>query len=90
MFYHSLFGSQFQYEAHLWEQANTKNQKQVQLLQNKAVKKICFKKQFDFTDSLYTKLNILKFKDMVHLQNYLFMSQVGHNKKLAETFPALK
>ena len=44
MIYYSLFGSHLQYGAHLWEQANTENQKQIQLLQNKAVKKNMFQK----------------------------------------------
>ena len=90
MIYHSLFSSHLQYGAQLWGQTNTENQNQIQQLQNKAVRKISFKKRFDPVEPLYKELNILKFRDMVHLQNCLFMSQIEQNQKLAETFPALK
>ena len=39
------------------------------------MKKIFFRKQFDPTDSLHKKLNILKFKDMIHLKNFFFMTK---------------
>ena len=85
MIYHSLFGSHLHYGAQ-----NTKNQKQVEILQNRVVRKITFKKRFDQTDVLYKELNISKFRDILHLQNCLFMSQIEHNEKLAKTFPTLK
>ena len=67
----------------------TKNQKQIEILQNRAVWKITFKKHFDWTDPLYKELNVLKFH-IVPLQNYLFMNQMEHDRKLAKNFPILK
>ena len=90
MIYHSLFGSHLHYGAQLWGQINTENQKQIELLQNRAVRKITFKKPFDQTDPLYKELNMLKFRDIVDHQNYLCMNQTEHNGKLAKTFPTLK
>ena len=69
---------------------NTENQKQFEILQNRAVGKITFKKCFDQIDPFYKELNILIFHDIVHLQNCLFMSQIENNRKLAKTFPTLK
>ena len=39
-----------------------------------------------WTILLYKELKILKLPDMVHLQNYLFMSWIEANKKFTETF----
>ena len=90
MTYHSLFGSYLHYGAQLWGQTNTEKQKQMEILQNRAVRKITFKKCFDSAGSLYKELNVLKFCDIVDLQNCLFMSQTAHNGKLVKTFPTLK
>ena len=69
---------------------NPENQKQIEIFQNRAVQKITFKKHFDQTDPSYKELNILKFRDFVHLQICLFMSQMEHNRTLATTFLTLK
>ena len=74
MIYRFLFGSHLHYGAQLWWQINTVNQKQIEILQNRAVGKITFEKHFDRTDSLYKELKVLKFGDIVHLQSCLFMS----------------
>ena len=44
MLYHSLFGSNLLYGAQLWGQTNPANQNSIQVLQNRAIWKICFKK----------------------------------------------
>ena len=75
MIYYSPFCPHLQYEAQLCRQANTESQKQIQLVQDKAVEKIYF---------------ILKFKDMFHLQNCPFLNQIEQNEKLLKTFPTLK
>ena len=74
MIYHFLFGSHLHYGAQLWEQINTVNQKQIEILESRAVRKITFEKYFDRIDPLYRELNVLKFGDIVHLQKCLFMS----------------
>ena len=44
MVYHSLFGSNLLYDAQLWGQTNFANQNSIQVLQNRAIRKIGFKK----------------------------------------------
>ena len=90
MIYNSLFGSHIHYGVQLWGQTNTENQKQIEILRNRAVQKIAFKKHFDQTDPLYKESNILKFRDIMHHQNCLCMDQTEHNEKLAINFPTVK
>ena len=40
--YHSLFGSNLLYRTQLWGQTNLANQNSIQVLQNCAIKKMCF------------------------------------------------
>ena len=72
--YHSLFASYLQYGAQLWGQANKEGQNKIEVIQNQALRKISFKKLHDPTAQLYKDLKHLKFCDIVHLQNCLFMS----------------
>ena len=44
MVYHSLFRSNLLYGTQLWGQTNLANQNSIQVLQNHAIRKICFKK----------------------------------------------
>ena len=39
---------------------------------------------------VYKDLKILKFKDLLHLQNCLFVLQIEQNKTLAKSFATLK
>ena len=41
--YHSLFGSNLLYGVQLWGQTNLENQNSIQILQNRVIRKICFK-----------------------------------------------
>ena len=88
--YHSLFASYLQYGAQLWGQANKESQNKIQVIQNRALRKISFKKLHDPTAQLYKDLKLLKFCDIVHLQNCLFMNQIEQNEKLAKSFSELK
>ena len=74
--HHSLFGSHLQYGTQLWGQGNCGNQN-IQNLQNRALRKITFKKFHDPVNPLYKDLKILIFKDLFHLQNCLFVLQKG-------------
>ena len=60
----------------------------MQNLQNRALRKITFKKSHDPVNPLYKNLKILKFKDL-HLQ-ILFVLQIEQNQTLAKSFVTLK
>ena len=64
---------------------------QIEILQNKTVRRIIFKNIL-IEVTLYKEVNVLKFRDIVHLQIFIFMSQIEieHNGKLPKTFPTLK
>ena len=62
----------------------------MQKLQTRALRKIVFKKQQDSIRQYYKELQILKFPDLLYLQNCLFTSQIGTNQKLANSFADLK
>ena len=51
--------------------------------------KIAFKNQYESADPLYKYLRIIKFQDLLRLNNCLFMCQLQQNKKLASAFPGL-
>ena len=73
-----------------WGQGNCANQNNIQNLQNRALRKITFKKFHDPVNPLYKDLKILKFKDLLHLQNCLFVLQIEQNQTLAKSFVTLK
>ena len=79
--YLSLFGSHLQYGAHLWGQGNCVNQNNMQNLQNRALREITFKKSHYPVYPSYKDLKILKFKDLLHLQNCLFVLKIEQNLK---------
>ena len=88
--YHSLFGSNLLYGAQLWGQTNLANQNSIQVLQNCAIRKICFKKRNEPVSEDFKKIGILKFHDLIKLQNCLFICQLEQDEQLAKSFPALK
>ena len=71
--YHSLFGSNLLYRAQLWGQTNLANQNSIQVLQNRAIRKICFKKPNEVVSEDFKKFGILKFHDLIKLQNCLLI-----------------
>ena len=71
--YHSLFGSTRLYGAQLWGQTNLANENSVQVLQNRAIRKICFKKPNEVVSEDFKKFGILKFHDLIKLQNCLLI-----------------
>ena len=66
------------------------NQNIIQNLQKRALRKITFKKFHDPVNLLYKDLKILKFKDLLHLQNCLFVLQIEQNQTPAKSFATLK
>ena len=79
--YHSFFVSYLQYGAQLWGQSNKESQNKIQEIQIRALRKVSIKKLHDPTAKLYKYLKLLKFCDIVHLQNCLFMNQIEQNEK---------
>ena len=63
---------------------------EIKVLQNRVLRKETFKKLNDAAHTIYCKLHILKFNDMIYLQKCLFMLQIEQNQKLASFFPGLK
>ena len=86
--YHSLFESHLQYGTQLWSKRN-ETTTTFQKLQNRALKKITFKKRHDPNSRAYKQCKILKFLGILNLQNCLFMYQIQHSPKLGLSFPAL-
>ena len=68
----------------------TTSVKQIQLLQNKARREITFNKLHDSIHAIYNELSILKFQDLIYLQNCIFMLQIEQNENLDVPFPGLK
>ena len=60
-----------------------------QELQNRALRKITFKKRHDRISCVYKECKILKFPDILNLQNCLFMYQIQHSPKFSASFPTL-
>ena len=85
--HHSLFVSQFQHNVQLWGQVNKESQNKIQVIQNRALRKISFKKLHDSTGQLYKDLKLLKFSDIDHFQN---CENCEQNEKLAKSFSKLK
>ena len=88
--YHALFGSHLLYGSQLWGQTTAEHQEMIQTLQNRALRKITFKKRQESVTDIYKEYKILKFKDSIHLQNCLFMSLIEEDEKIAESFASLK
>ena len=63
--------------------------KKIQKLQNRALRKTLFEKKQDSISQAYKKLKILKFPDLLYLQNCL-MSQIETNQRLANSFADLR
>ena len=75
--YYSLFESNLQYGTQLWGQKNNETITTFQKLQNCALRKITLnKKRHDRINCVYKECKILKFPDILNLQNGLFMYQI--------------
>ena len=60
-----------------------------QKLQNRALRKITSKKRHDRISCVYKECKILKFLDILNLQNCLFMYKIQHRPKLSAPFPSV-
>ena len=89
MTYYSLFQSHLQYDLQLWGQKNQEIKQIMQKLQNRALRKINFRKIHHPIKHIYNDHKILKFADILKVQNCLFMCQFEQNNALATSFPTL-
>ena len=78
-----FFQFHLQYGVQLWGQKNQKIKQIMQKLQNRALKKINFKTFHHSIKHIYKNHNILKFTDILKVQNCLFMYQFKQNNALA-------
>ena len=58
-------------------------------LQNRALRKITFQKRPNGLSCVYKEWEILKFPNILNVQNCLFMYQIQHSHKLSASFPTL-
>ena len=82
---YSLFCFHLLHGSHLYSQSKIISQSKIKTLESKALKKI-FKKQQDSVSHKYKELKILKFLDLLLLQNCLFISQIEPKQRLANHF----
>ena len=71
--YYSLFQSHLQYGVQLWGQKNQEIKEIMHKLQNRALRKINFKKFHHSMKPFYKDHKIYKFVDILKVQNCLFM-----------------
>ena len=71
--YYSLVGSHLHYGTQFCGQTNAESINKIRVLQNRALRKITFKRFHDSTNEIYKNLKILRFSDSVCMQNCLFM-----------------
>ena len=66
-----------------------RNTKWISNSPKQSTKNKSFENKYEIADPLYKNLKIIKFQDLLRLNNCLFMCQLEQNKKLAATFPGL-
>jgi len=79
MVYHSIFNSHILYGIQVWSQNSQIIRTKIQELQNRATIKITFSDSNCDMDELYKNLKLLKFPDLIYVQNCIFMSRVEQN-----------
>ena len=77
--YYALFSSHMTYACQIWGQSNTYITNKIQSLQNRALKKISFADFNSSVNLIFKKLKMLKFEDLIHLQNCIFMHSFENN-----------
>ena len=77
--YHAIFSSHMRYGCQIWGQGTQETRKQMDTLQNRALRIINFKGPGTETSSLYFKHKILRFEDLIKLNNCLFIHDYLHD-----------
>jgi len=80
MVYHSIFNSLLLYACQVWGVNSQTIKTKIQSLQDRAIRKITFSKSDCNVDKLYKDLKLLKFTDIVYVQNCIFMNRVENNQ----------
>jgi len=79
--YYAIFHSHLQYCIQIWGQPNNSTLiNSITVLQNFAVRLMSFVPPRTSSNNLYVNLEILKFSDMVHCENILFIHKLFHDK----------
>ena len=73
--YYGLFHSHLAYASMIWGQNHTDLINKICVLQNKALRIISFKGPRESSEPLYKSLHILKFDDIIALQNMIFCTK---------------
>ena len=78
--YYALFHSHLNYCAQVWGQSVSAPTQRISALQNHAVRIMSFADYHAPVNPLYRNLDILKFGDLVHLQNVVFVYSCFHQQ----------
>ena len=77
--YYAIFHSHLQYCSQIWGQPISNAINRISVLQKCAVRLMSFAAQRTHSDPFFANLGVLKFSDMVHCHNVLFLHKVFHN-----------
>ena len=77
---YAIFHSHLQYCCQIWGQPNSAFINRICVLQNCATRLMALKSPRDSASGLYANFCVLKFSDMVHLQNILFLYKLSRNE----------
>ena len=71
--YFAIFDSIMRYALQVWGQSKNTTFKEIEKLQNKAIRIMCFKSKLEPTKLLYRELKILKIRGLLTLDNCQFV-----------------
>ena len=77
--YHAIFSSHMIYGCQIWGQGNKENLLKIERLQNRALRTINFKGPRTEAQPLYADNKILQLKDLIKLNNCLFIHDYLHD-----------
>ena len=78
--YFAISDAHLRYGSQIWSQQKTGTIKQIEKLQDKAIRIINFKYKNDLTNPLYKSMEILKLNDVILFNNCMFVLKGIHNK----------
>ena len=79
--YFAIFDAHLRYGSQIWGQQKTGTIKQIEKLQDKAIRIINFKYKNDPTNPLYKSMKILKLNDVILFNNCMFVLKRIRNKQ---------